>query len=191
MSEFFEPGRYYVGDLKPVLGNLIEAIESLPHNNDSITGNLPCGIKVNISYTWLGNGVFLDDNDCEYIVRNYHIGIVNINDIPLELIKNITHGRVIDFDQSFQVKSSNGLISIGDINIETNSENDEYLIAKLACENDLYAASVDSPTISIISVDLDESCFWGVNDDTQEEVAIRYDEIDLNTAEFYRIEKIW
>lgn len=184
-------GRYYIGDLTSILPtteqHLLTGDDS---GDDSYWAILPNGNQIFVAYSDAGNGIYLDNFDIEYLVTNYHIGVINLNDIPVDNLKNVGKGNVVEFFESFNVKFENGeLILNDDIVIPTNSYNDEYLLAKLLHDSDIM--QYGDQAIQIVDYDLDGEVMYGLNDDTNEDVELSFSEIDLEVAMFYKLEQVW
>lgn len=123
MNEF-EPGDYYVGDLCYVLRDEWDEVCSLTiDEHKCLEGvfKLANGTKFATYGTAYGDGVYVDQKNRKYPVDAGLIGCVAVKDLDAKiLVENITLGNVIKFDKPFDTYSSEGVIVIGNIQIDTN-----------------------------------------------------------------------
>lgn len=190
------PGRYYVGDLDPILGSEWNELNQLLANDSFINGRnvidhiMESGREISLAFTKNGNGLYIDSNDKEYHVHNHHIGVINIMDIDLANIHNINQGHVVDVVNDFDLSYQNGSVIIDELVIDTGRDYDDYLVVKLCDTSDFYFSDSNSDIIHIIETDLDQGCFYGL-DSENDDVIVYYEDIDLESALFYKMEPTW
>ena len=128
-------GKYYVGDLCYVLGDRWDEVCDLTIvDHKCLEGEfeLKDGTKFAIYGTAWGDGVYSDQFGNAYPVDSGSIGCVLVSSItPGELDK--MGGNLLDFDHDFETSSADGVIIIGEIEIDTQGydEDDEDY-----CEDD-------------------------------------------------------
>jgi hypothetical protein len=120
-------GKYYVGDLCYVLGDRWDEVcDLIIVDHKCLDGEfeLKDGTKFAIYGTAYGDGVYPDQNGNEYPVDSGSIGCVLVDQIT-EGQLDITLGNIFDFKESFTTDSEDGVIMIGDVEIDTRGENEE------------------------------------------------------------------
>ena len=114
-------GKYYVGDLCYVLGDRwTEVCDLIIVGNKCLDGEfkLSDGTEFAIYCTAWGDGVYVDQFGNAYPVDSGSIGCVLVSSItPGELDK--MGGNLLDFDHDFETSSMDGVIIIGEIEIDT------------------------------------------------------------------------
>jgi hypothetical protein len=120
-------GKYYVGDLCYVLGDRwTEVCDLIIVDHQCLDGEfeLKDGTKFAIYSTAWGDGCYLDREGRDYPVDSGSIGCVLVSSItPGELDK--IGGNLIEFNDDFETYSEDGLIIIGDVEIDTKGEEEE------------------------------------------------------------------
>lgn len=130
-------GTYYVGDLCYVMKDKWDdVIEKMYPNgqDESCEGELMASDGTKFAYykTAWGDGSYYDQNGNRYSVDAGLIGCVRWEDIvdqeEAEDIVKRRHGQKITFDYDFYVsyEPHGGLISIGNVTIETDPDEDDY-----------------------------------------------------------------
>ncbi len=126
----FAPGTFYIGDLCYVMTKeWDEVCKIIIQGNNCIEGifELKDGRKFGIWNTAYGDGMYYDDRGHGYPVDAGCIGIIAVDDIDESEKDNLNFGNVIQFDNSFRVKCSDGLFEFGDVRIDTRYEpEDDY-----------------------------------------------------------------
>jgi hypothetical protein len=114
-------GKYYVGDLCYVLGDRWDEVCDLiiiDHRCLDGEFELSDGTKFAIYGTAHGDGMYGDQFGNAYPVDSGSIGCVRVSSItPGELDK--MGGNLLDFDHDFETSSTDGVIIIGEIEIDT------------------------------------------------------------------------
>lgn len=190
-----KPGRYYIGDLSSIIPSSDTHLLAFDGTgNDWHWALLPSGNQIFVAYTASGNGIFLDNFDIEYLVTNYHIGVINIDDIPADNLKNVGNGQVVFFPDHFDIDFQDGTLIINDdIVIETETNNHEYLLAKLLYDCDFLHIQQDGQyhLVEIVDYDLDEEVIYGLDGDTHEDVELSFSSIDMENTLFFKLEQVW
>lgn len=119
-------GKYYVGDLCYVLHDRWDEFCSLTCSGNRVLDgefNLADGTRFATYTTMYGDGNYFDETGKSYDVDAGLIGCVALEDINFDDPSNfIAGGRVVEFVKDFTTFSSGGVISIGNINIDTDPE---------------------------------------------------------------------
>lgn len=121
-------GKYYVGDLCYVLGDRwTEVCDLIIVDHNCLDGEfeLKDGTKFAIYGTAYGDGVYPDQHGNEYPVDSGSIGCVLVEDIT-EGHLDITLGNTFDFEEDFETGEEDGIIRIGEIEIDTKGEEEDY-----------------------------------------------------------------
>ena len=120
-------GKYYVGDLCYVLGDRWDEVCNLiiiDHQCLDGEFELSDGTRFAIYGTAYGDGVYGDQFGNTYPVDSGSIGCVLVSSIsPGEL--DITLGNTYDFDYDFETTSTDGVIIIGEIEIDTQGHEED------------------------------------------------------------------
>lgn len=126
-------GKYFIGDLCYVLGDRWnEVCDLIIKDHQCLDGifTLADGTEFAIYGTAYGDGSYEDQYGNSYPVDSGSIGCVLVSSITLEESTNIQLGNVHDFYNEFEPSEDDGLIIIGEIEIDTkgNEEiDDEYI----------------------------------------------------------------
>jgi hypothetical protein len=121
-------GKYYVGDLCYVLGDRwTEVCDLIIVDHNCLDGEfeLKDGTKFAIYGTAYGDGVYPDQHGNGYPVDSGSIGCVLVDDIT-EGHLDITLGNTFDFEEDFETGEEDGIIRIGEIEIDTKGEEEDY-----------------------------------------------------------------
>jgi hypothetical protein len=121
-------GKYYVGDLCYVLGDRwTEVCDLIIVDHQCLDGEfeLSDGTKFAIYGTAYGDGVYPDQHGNGYPVDSGSIGCVLVDDIT-EGHLDITLGNTFDFEEDFETGEEGGIIRIGEIEIDTKGEEEDY-----------------------------------------------------------------
>jgi hypothetical protein len=121
-------GKYYVGDLCYVLGDRwTEVCDLIIVDHNCLDGEfeLKDGTKFAIYGTAYGDGVYPDQHGNGYPVDSGSIGCVLVDDIT-EGHLEITLGNTFDFEEDFETSEEDGIIRIGEIEIDTKGEEEDY-----------------------------------------------------------------
>ena len=129
----FSPGKYYVGDLCYVLGDRWdEFCELTIKGNECLDGGFIMSDNTRFwtHGTAYGDGTYRDNFGREYGVDAGIIGVVSIDQIDDDP-SCIEGGQVIEFDREFEPYYADGMFFIGNIQIDTASNDydndyDEY-----------------------------------------------------------------
>jgi len=118
-------GKYYVGDLCYVFDDeeWKEVCDLIIDGHSCLQGefNLPDGRRFAIFNTAYGDGEYYDQDKTSYYVDAGAIGCVLVEDIKANKYSDLTKlGRIVTFDDNFEVSEDCGLITIGHLLIETN-----------------------------------------------------------------------
>jgi hypothetical protein len=120
-------GKYFIGDLCYVLGDRWDEVCSLiiiDHSCLDGEFELSDGTKFAIYGTAHGDGVYPDQRGNGYPVDSGSIGCVLVDDITEgELDESL--GNIHDFEEDFKTGEENGIIRIGDVDIDTRGECDD------------------------------------------------------------------
>ena len=119
-------GTYYVGDLCYVLHDRWDEFCALTCSGSRVLDgefNLADGTRFATYTTRYGDGNYFDEEGKSYDVDAGLIGCVALEDINFADPSNsVVGGRVVEFVQDFTTFSSGGVISIGNISIDTDPE---------------------------------------------------------------------
>jgi hypothetical protein len=126
-------GKYYVGDLCYVLGDRWDEVCNLiivDHKCLDGEFELKDGTKFAIYGTAHGDGYYGDHQGNGYPVDSGSIGCVLVDDITEGELDKMG-GNFFDFEEDFETGEDNGVIYIGDIEIDTqgheeDEEDDDY-----------------------------------------------------------------
>ena len=120
-------GTYYIGDLCYVLEkNMWEIVCDELDTSDGIIDVE--GITLACFSTAEGDGIFISDlMDNPVSVDSGTIGCIETKYISKELLESAkTFSNVVKFSYDFIVDSDDGIISFGDIELNTNDEEEDY-----------------------------------------------------------------
>jgi hypothetical protein len=116
-------GKYYIGDLCYVLHERWDEFCNLTINGQNVLDgefNLKDGTRFATFTTRWGDGTYEDQHGNEYGVDAGLIGCVRIEDIDLTNPENFLHGgNLVEFVNDFSTFSAGGVITIGNIVIDT------------------------------------------------------------------------
>lgn len=135
MKNMMPAGTYFIGDLCYVMhGEWDEFCDLTIKGNDCLDGvfNLADGRRFATYGTAYGDGVYRDNSGGSYSVDAGLIGCILLTDIDMSDSANIASselGRIYTFDAPFETSENNGVISFGDISINTDYDDsieDEY-----------------------------------------------------------------
>lgn len=122
-----QAGKYYVGDLCYVLNDRWDEVCDLiivDHRCLDGEFELKDGTRFAIYSTKWGDGVYPDQHGNAYPVDSGSIGCVRVEDITEgELDEGL--GNIFDFKESFTTDSDDGIILIGEVEIDTRGESDD------------------------------------------------------------------
>ena len=126
-------GKYYVGDLCYVLGDRWDEVcDLIIVDHKCLDGEfeLKDGTKFAIYSTAYGDGYYIDQQANGYPVDSGSIGCVRVDDITEGELDKMG-GNIFDFEEDFETGEEDGIIRIGDIEIDTDGESyeeeeDEY-----------------------------------------------------------------
>ncbi|CAB4159416.1 hypothetical protein UFOVP699_152 [uncultured Caudovirales phage] len=122
-----QAGKYYVGDLCYVLNDRWDEVcDLIIVDHKCLDGEfeLKDGTRFAIYGTKWGDGVYRDQHGNGYPVDSGSIGCVLVEDITEgELDDGL--GNIFDFKESFTTDSDDGIIQIGDVEIDTRGESDD------------------------------------------------------------------
>jgi len=118
-------GRYYIGDLCYVLHDRWDEFCALTCSGHSVLDgefNLADGTRFATFTTQYGDGTYQDEQGTEYPVDAGLIGCIRVEDIaPAERV-SVESGRVVEFVKDFTTFSAGGVITIGNVSIDTDPE---------------------------------------------------------------------
>lgn len=120
-------GKYWVGDLCYVLGDRWDEVCNLTIvDNKCLYGEfeLKDGTRFAIYGTAYGDGYYRDQQANGYPVDSGSIGCVLVDQIT-EGHLDITLGNIFDFKEDFETGEEDGIIRIGDTEIDTVGESYE------------------------------------------------------------------
>jgi hypothetical protein len=120
-------GKYYVGDLCYVLGDRWDEVCSLiivDHKCLDGEFELKDGTRFAIYGTAWGDGFYNDQQGNGYPVDSGSIGCVLVNQITEGELDKMG-GNVLDFEDDFETGEDDGVIYIGDIEIDTQGHEEE------------------------------------------------------------------
>ena len=118
-------GKYYVGDLCYVMHPEWDefcALTCSGHNVLDGEFNLKDGRRFATFTTRWGDGTYRDDQGRSYGVDAGLIGCIAVEDITPSELENLTDGHVVEFVKDFTTFSAGGVITIGNIVIDTDFE---------------------------------------------------------------------
>ena len=128
---FMPAGKYYVGDLCYVMHGEWDEVCGLffkdrtDHGCNEGVFTLKDGRKFASFNTAYGDGEYRDEQGRKYGVDAGLIGCIQMLDVDLLNPSNFTRGgQVIDFPYEFVVSKSAGVITIGNVRIDTDSDGD-------------------------------------------------------------------
>ena len=124
-----QPGKYYIGDLCYVMhGEWDEFCKLTISGNRVLDGefNLKDGRRFATFTTRWGDGTYFDELGNSYDVDAGLIGCIRLDDIDFTNPANfVSGGRVVEFVKEFTTFSSGGVISIGNVSIDTDPVEEE------------------------------------------------------------------
>jgi hypothetical protein len=119
-------GTYYIGDLCYVMHDRWDEFCSLTCSGSRVLDgefNLADGTRFATYTTRWGDGNYFDETGKSYDVDAGLIGCVRVEDIDFtDPANSIVGGRVVEFVRDFTTFSSGGVISIGNVSIDTDPE---------------------------------------------------------------------
>ena len=122
-------GKYYVGDLCYVMHDEWDEFCSLTINGHNVLDgefNLKDGRRFATYTTKYGDGNYFDQDGKSYDVDAGLIGCVALEDINFDDKSNfVAGGRVVEFTKDFTTFSAGGVITIGNISIDTDPVEEE------------------------------------------------------------------
>ena len=122
-------GKYYVGDLCYVLHDRWDEFCSLTISGNRVLDgefNLKDGTRFATFTTKWGDGNYFDQDGKSYDVDAGLIGCVAVEDINFDDKSNfVAGGRVVEFVNDFTTFSAGGVITIGNIAIDTDPVEEE------------------------------------------------------------------
>jgi hypothetical protein len=119
-------GKYYIGDLCYVMHPQWEEFCSLTVSGADINDgefSLSNGVRIASYSTMYGDGGYFDGQGRKYSVDAGLIGCIRFDDID-DPNAQINGGQVIDFTEPFETSEDGGVISFGNIRIDTKGEDD-------------------------------------------------------------------
>lgn len=118
--------KYWIGDLCYVIRDELWS-EFCDKTSDMSSGTLTLsnGIKVSFSNTAYGDGGYQDQFGNNYSVDAGLIGIVKLSDIFESTGLFLSGGNIFEFDDMPEVSYTYGLISFGNVHIDTAFEEEE------------------------------------------------------------------
>ena len=123
-------GKYYIGDLGYVLHERWDEFCALTISGNTVLDgefNLADGTRIATYTTRWGDGNYFDQEGKSYDVDAGLIGCVRIEDIDLTNPDNfLAGGRVVEFANDFTTFSAGGVITIGNIVIDTDVADEEF-----------------------------------------------------------------
>lgn len=123
-------GTYYVGDLCYVLHERWDEFCALTISGNNVLDgefNLKDGTRFATFTTRWGDGNYFDQDGKSYDVDAGLIGCVHIEDIDLTRPDNfLAGGRVVEFVNDFSTFSAGGVITIGNIVIDTDVADQDF-----------------------------------------------------------------
>lgn len=128
-------GEYYVGDL----GYVFEAESDVWEESvelDSTYGELALddGRRYAMYPTWLGDGIYKDNLGREYSNDTGTFGCILLSD--LEADADTSLGQIIKFESEFATRERRGVISFGDVDIQTRVEEYGHEMEDEDCEDE-------------------------------------------------------
>ena len=122
-------GTYYVGDLCYVFESdeWDEVCKVIIDGHKCLEGefNLPDGRRFATFSTAYGDGEYYDQNGHSYSVDAGMIGCMLVDKITAKKYDNLLElGNVVEMKQDFQCYSDNGMIHIGNVEIDTDPKDD-------------------------------------------------------------------
>lgn len=114
-------GKYYIGDLCYVMHPQWDEFCKITLKNGEVNDgefSMSSGVRVASYSTYDGDGCYLDQKKREYSVDAGLIGCIRVGDIN-DPTSQIDGGQIIDFTEPFETSEDNGIISFGDIHIDT------------------------------------------------------------------------
>jgi len=114
-------GKYYIGDLCYVMHPQWSEFCDLTISGDCVKNGefeLSNGVRFAAYSTMYGDGGYKDEDGRTYHVDAGLIGCILLDDIEDPDAK-ITGGQIIEFTEPFETSEEDGLISFGDIRIDT------------------------------------------------------------------------
>ena len=122
-------GQYYIGDLCYVMHPEWDEFCSLTINGNNVLDgefNLKDGRRFATYTTKYGDGNYFDQEGKSYDVDAGLIGCVALEDINFDDRSNfVAGGRVVEFVKDFTTFSAGGVITIGNISIDTDPVEEE------------------------------------------------------------------
>jgi len=122
------PGRYWIGDLCYVLGDKWEEVCDLMISGDDIIDGevfrMDDGTIFTVLSTEYGDGTYTDQYGNEYPVDAGLIGAVKTEDIT-DPKAHLDYGKVVTFNNEWDFYRENGVLTFGDIEINTGDEEED------------------------------------------------------------------
>ena len=122
-----QAGKYYVGDLCYVLGDRWDEVcDLIIVDHKCLDGEfeLKDGTRFAIYGTAHGDGVYRDQQGNGYPVDSGSIGCVLVDDITEGELDKMG-GNTFDFEEHFETGEDDGVIYIGDIEIDTQGHEED------------------------------------------------------------------
>lgn len=116
-------GQYYIGDLCYVLRDSWDNVCDLIGTSETGVYKLKNGTEFAIFNTTYGDGTYVDQNGNEYPVDSGTIGCVKVSKV--EDKSGLSNGYVRKFSKPFDVMDVGGLLYFGDIEIQTNDDDED------------------------------------------------------------------
>ena len=122
-------GKYYVGDLCYVFNDedWQAVCKVIIDGHSCLEGefNLPDGRRFAVFSTAWGDGEYYDQNGHSYSVDAGSIGCMLVDNITANKYDNLLDlGNIVEMKRDFQCYSNDGLIHIGDLEIDTDPKDD-------------------------------------------------------------------
>lgn len=121
-------GTYYVGDLCYVMHDEWDEFCSLTiKDNKCLQGKfaLKDGREFVTFQTAWGDGEYYDQFSRPYLVDAGLIGCIKLNECNRLSIDHVSGGQVMTFDREFLCKAEDGVLTFGNVVIDTDSDPDE------------------------------------------------------------------
>lgn len=119
-------GTYYIGDLCYVMHDRWDEFCGLTCSGHRVLDgefNLADGTRFATYTTMYGDGNYFDETGKSYDVDAGLIGCIRVEDIDFTDPSNsIVGGRVVEFSKDFTTFSAGGVITIGNVSIDTDPE---------------------------------------------------------------------
>jgi len=142
-TEWFPAGKYYIGDLcyvmhekwDEVCDKMFAGRTDMGCNQGELTLNN--GSRFVSFSTSYGDGTYYDNRGRDYSVDAGLIGLIAVDFLDLSVEDNFTTGgQIVEFTQPFNCECEDGMMRFGNVMIDTDSTEEEYVEDDYDCDEE-------------------------------------------------------